>query len=179
MEKPTDQLSPESETPPNVIPEKMTGKPKTFNCPSCAGKIIIKAVGITINAVCNSCSSVIDVTNENYKVIDKANKKIRITPLKIGNRGRLQGITWEVIGYTEKTDGSGLYSWDEYLLYNPYYGFNFLVQASGHWSLVKVLRQDVSGAGIADEVWLDDQKFVIFLKGEALVKYVKANFTGV
>ena len=74
------------------------------------------------------------MTNENYGIVAKANERIRATLLEIGTRGRLQGIDWEVVGYMEKTDGSGAYSWEEYLLYNPYHGFRFLVQASGHWN---------------------------------------------
>jgi hypothetical protein len=176
MEDITDQVFSESEAPSNIVPAKPAGRPKTFKCPACAGTVTIRAVGITVNAVCSSCSSVIDVTNENYKIVYEANKRIKETPLEIGIRGQFQGTTWEVVGYTEKVDGSGLYSWDEYLLYNPYYGFRFLVQDSGHWNLVKVLRQDVFGAGVTDEVWLDDQKFSVFLKGEAIVKYVKGEF---
>jgi hypothetical protein len=152
------------------------GKPKTFNCPACGGTVTIKAVGITINAVCSQCSSVIDVTNENYDIVAKAKKKIRGTLLEIGTRGQLQGIDWEVIGYIEKTDGSGVYSWEEYLLYNPYQGFRFLVQSAGHWNFVKVLRKDIAGAGFANEVLVDNKKYTVFLKGEAVVEYVKGEF---
>lgn len=170
--------TPESEAPQQAaaVPEKPKGKPKTFKCSACAGTVTIKAVGITINAVCSQCSSVIDVTNENYDIIAKANKKIRSTLLEIGSRGRLRGIDWEVVGYMEKTDGSGVYSWDEYLLYNPYQGFRFLVQSAGHWNFVRVLRQDIAGAGFTNEVWVDDKKYAVFLKGEAVVEYVKGEF---
>lgn len=176
MEEATGHKTHESETSENRVPEKPTGKPKTFKCPSCAGTIEIRAVGATINAVCKYCSSVIDVTDENYQVIDEAHKRVRETPLEIGNRGCLKGVIWEVVGYTEKTDSTGVYNWDEYLLYNPYYGFRFLVQYLGHWSFVKVLRQDVCGADLADELWLGDQKFAIFLRDESFVKYVKGEF---
>ncbi len=170
--------TPESEAPQQAAPglDKPKGKPKTFKCPACAGTVTIKAVGITINAVCSQCSTVIDVTNENYDIVAKANKKIRATLLEIGTRGRLQGTLWEVVGYMEKTDGSGMYSWDEYLLYNPYQGFRFLVQSAGHWNFVKVLRQDIAGAGFTNEVWVDDKKYAVFLKGEAVVEYVKGEF---
>ncbi len=170
--------TPESEAPQQAAPglDNPKGKPKTFKCPACAGTVTIKAVGITINAVCSQCSSVIDVTNENYDIVAKANKKIRSTLLEIGSRGRLRGTLWEVVGYMEKTDGSGVYSWDEYLLYNPYQGFRFLVQSTGHWNFVKVLRQDIAGAGFTNEVWVDDKKYKVFLKGEAVVEYVKGEF---
>lgn len=164
-------------TPPQTTaPEKPKGKPKTFKCPACGGTVTIKAVGVTINAVCSQCSSVIDVTNENYQIVAKADQKIRKTLLEIGTRGKLREIEWEVVGYMEKTDGSGMYSWDEYLLYNPYQGFRFLVQSAGHWNFVKVLRQDITGARFANKVGIDDKIYQIFLRGEAVVEYVKGEF---
>lgn len=170
-----DLISASSE--PTLTPEAFKkGKPKTFNCPSCAGSINIKAVGHTITAICAHCSSVIDVTNENYQIIEKANKKIRDTILPVGAKGSLFGVTWEVVGYMEKTDGSGVYPWEEYLLYNPHHGFRFLVQANGHWNFIKVLKKEIAGAGTSSQVWVDDRKFQIFLKGEAVVRYVKGEF---
>jgi hypothetical protein len=157
-------------------PEQPKGKPKSFTCPACGGTITLKAVGITINAVCSYCSSVIDVTNENYRIIEQANRNTRKTLIEIGCRGKLEGIEWEVVGYMEKTDASGDYPWDEYLLYNPYYGFRFLVQESGHWNFVKVLRKDVAGAGISNKIKLEGKKFALFLRGDAIVNYVKGEF---
>ena len=176
MDESMHDKQPPSVTAASPPPEKPKGKPKTLKCPACAGTITVKAVGITINAVCSSCSSVIDITNENYQIIEKANQNTRKTLLDIGCRGRLSGVEWEVIGYIEKTDASGKYNWDEYLLYNPYYGFRFLVQDSGHWNFVKVLRQDVPGAGISSEILFEGQKFARFLTGEAIVSYVKGEF---
>ncbi|HEY8190170.1 MAG TPA: DUF4178 domain-containing protein [Micavibrio sp.] len=152
------------------------GKPKTFSCPSCGGSITIKAAGHTITAICAHCSSVVDVANENYQIIVKANKKIRETTLPIGAKGSLFGVEWEIVGYIEKTDGSGFYPWEEYLLYNPYHGFRFLVQADGHWNFVKVLKKNITGADARSRISVGDRKFQIFLKGEAVVQYVKGEF---
>ncbi len=158
------------------LPEMPKGKPKSFTCPACGGTITLKAVGITISAVCAYCSSVVDVTNENYRIIETANQNTLKTLIDIGCRGKLKGIEWEVIGYMQKTDASGIYPWDEYLLYNPYYGFRFLVQESGHWNFVKVLRKDVAEAGLSNEIWMEGKKFAIFLRGEGVVQYVKGEF---
>lgn len=152
------------------------GKPKSFNCPSCAGTVTIKAAGTTITAVCSYCSSVIDVANENYSIVSRAYLAIAPTLLEIGTRGRLSGVDWEVIGYMERTDKSGDFRWDEYLLYNPYYGFRFLVQSTGHWTFVRVLKRDIAGAGAETDLVVDDQRFRIFLLETAVVSYVKGEF---
>ena len=153
-----------------------TGRPKTFHCPACGGSITLKAVGVTINAVCSYCSSIIDVANENYRLILKANVLTRKTLLEIGRKGMLSGKTWEVVGYMEKTTASGNYCWDEYLLYNPYYGFRFLVQAYAHWSLFKVIRQDVLGAGGAAHGLFQGRNYTLFFRGVTVVSYVKGEF---
>jgi hypothetical protein len=157
-------------------PEKPKGKPKTFNCPNCAGTITVKAVGHSINAICAYCSSVVDIANENLRIIETANKKTRSTLLAIGSRGTLSGILWEVIGYMEKTDGLGVYFWDEYLLYNPYHGFRFLLQSKGHWSLFKVIKKAFVDIGIATEIKYEGQAYRQFLKDRTIVAYVKGEF---
>jgi hypothetical protein len=155
---------------------KQPGRPKIFNCPNCAGTVTVKALGHSIIAVCAYCSSVIDVANENLRVLTTAQQKTRPTLLAIGSKGRLLGILWEVIGYMEKTDETSYYRWDEYLLYNPYHGFRFLTQSRGHWSLFKVLKRSFTDTRFTNEIHLDGQKYELFLKGWAKVVYVKGEF---
>ena len=133
------------------------------------------SLGLAITAVCANCSSVIDVTNQNYQIIEKANKKIRPTTIEIGARGTLFDVTWEAIGFVRKHDGNG-YKWDEYLLYNPYHGFRFLIQSSGHWSFAKVLQRDIDGLNSISNIDFDGEKYRLFLNGIAVVQYVKGEF---
>ena len=156
--------------------EKPAGKAKTFSCPNCGGSIAVKAVGHSISAVCMYCSSVIDVTNENYRILKTANERTRPTLLTIGSRGRLAGILWEVIGYMEKTDNTGFYRWEEYLLYNPYQGFRFLVQTKGHWSLFKILKKSITELALSREITIDGIKYWRFQNGWTKVAYVKGEF---
>lgn len=161
---------------PPEIPKKRTGKPLTFSCPNCAGSVTVKAVGHSISAVCAYCSSVIDIANENFRILSTANERTRPTLLTIGSKGALAGILWEIVGYMEKKDASGYYPWDEYLLYNPYHGFRFLVQSQGHWSLFKILKRSISHPGISGEIKLDGIKYRRFQKGHTKVSYVKGEF---
>ena len=157
-------------------PVKPAGRPKTFSCPNCGGTVTVKAAGHSIDAVCSHCSSMIDIANENMRLLTVAHQYTRSTLLRIGNRGRLAGIWWEVIGYLEKTDETGIYRWDEHLLYNPYHGFRFLAQYRGHWSLYKVLKRSIADPGLANEIRVDGKKYKRFLKGWAKVAYVKGEF---
>lgn len=155
----------------------MAGKAlKSFSCPACGGVVEIHAVGHTISAVCDHCSTIIDTTNDNFRIIKKEHKAIRPTDIAMGAKGVLYGIKWEVIGYVEKKDKSTMSYWDEYLLFNPYFGFRFLIQADGHWNFATIVKRYFPKAGIASEVMLDGEKFNVYCRGQATVGYVKGEF---
>ncbi|MGB9153172.1 MAG: DUF4178 domain-containing protein [Alphaproteobacteria bacterium] len=150
------------------------GSVKAFNCPQCGGAIAIRAVGITTTAACASCGSIIDVTNPELRIIQAANNKTQIMlDLPIGSRGSLFGHEWEVIGYMERSNLS--YSWSEYLLFNPWQGFRFLVEDSGHWSFVKMLRQDINAAS-RDTIGFEGATYKLYDSGSAKVTYVLGEF---
>ena len=155
------------------------GKKKTpgvFKCPNCAGSIRLTALGISINAACQSCGSIIDVRDENYQIIEKAKRKTKKTEIELGTRGKLFGIEWEVIGYQQKCDETGDYKWDEYLLFNPYHGFRFLVQNEGHWSFVRLIMKDVKNVIGRNDVEFEDKDYKVFLRGGSKVQYVMGEF---
>lgn len=162
---------------PPEIPKKRTGKARTFSCPNCGGSVTVKAVGLSISAVCAYCSSVIDIANDNFRILATANERTRPTALTIGSKGALNGILWEIVGYMEKSDSSEFYRWDEYLLYNPYQGFRFLVQSQGHWSLYKVLKKSVAEPNsLSGDFKFEGRKYECFQKGATKVLYVKGEF---
>ncbi len=158
-----------------MIENSAPQNPKIFSCPACGSNILIKSLGHAITAICNNCSSVIDVKNDNYQIIEKANKRIKPTTIEIGARGALFGVTWEAIGFVCKNDGDG-YRWEEYLLYNPYHGFRFLIQSAGHWSFAKALQRDIDGIDSKASFDFEGQNYVPFLSGVAIVEYVKGEF---
>lgn len=155
----------------------MAGKPvKSFSCPACGGIVEIRAAGHSISAVCTHCSSVIDTANDNFKIIKKEHEASRPTDIPIGAKGILDSIKWEVIGYVEKKDKSFMSYWEEYLLFNPYFGFRFLVQSDGHWNLAAVIKRYSPHAGSASEVELDREKYSVYCRGQSVVEYVKGEF---
>lgn len=149
---------------------------RRFDCPHCGGQIDLRAAGHTLTAVCAHCASVIDASDARFKIVQKANDKVRKTFLEIGQRGKLKGVTWEVIGYVQKSDKTGQYKWDEYLLFNPYQGFRFLVHMDGHWNFVQVIKEDIPKHGFNTTIWQGDNKFQPFLADRPVVRYVKGEF---
>ncbi len=157
---------------------------KVFDCPSCGAGVMLRAQGYSVSAVCRACSSVIDTTNDNYQVLSKAFKKLRIEPLiPLGQRGKLHGVVWEVIGYMERVDGSGAYTWHEYLLFNPMRGFRWLTEFDGHWNYVTPIKEKPAAQATAG--FLGNRRaavkylgrvFHLFHKGSAYVTYVVGEF---
>jgi hypothetical protein len=118
----------------------------------------------------------IDTANANLQIIKQNREKSRDTDIPIGAKGILDSVKWEVIGYMEKRDTSSYTFWDEYLLFNPYFGFRFLVQADGHWNLAGIIKRDYPFAESSSEIILDGEKFSIFNRGQNTVEYVKGEF---
>ncbi len=154
------------------------GAVKSFTCPNCSGTIAIRAAGLSITAICEHCGSAVDVANENLQLISKARQRTRDVPLPLGSRGTLFDTEWEVIGYMERdvvnAAYDGAYSWREYLLFNPWQGFRFLVESDGHWSFVTSLRRTLKP--FANMVFHDRQSFRLFGTSNAEVRYVMGEF---
>jgi hypothetical protein len=157
----------------------MAGEPaptlKVFSCPQCGASVQLRAVGQSMSAVCSSCFSVIDTSDENYKILSQSishGKRTQLIPL--GARGRLHGTLWEVIGYMERSDFSGAFVWSEYLLFNPLKGFRWLTEFDGHWNYVIMTKSQPTALG--QTVDFLGKTYHLFHRGEAKVVYVVGEF---
>lgn len=109
---------------------------KTFSCPNCGSNVAVRAAGHTLNVFCDSCHAQIDPNDSTFQTIEFYHNELYNANvyLPIGAKGKLENKIWEVIGFRVLGDDEG-YNWREYLLFNPYFGFRFLTEASGHWTL--------------------------------------------
>lgn len=157
----------------------------SFSCPSCGATVTVRAEGQSLSVVCSHCRAVIDSADPNHRILSKAKSRQKYAPLiPLGTRGKLFGSTWEVIGFMRRTDGTGVYPWFEYLLFNPWRGFRWLVNSNGHWSFVTMTKARPHPAGLpdsplahgADRIVLDDVTYKRFLTGAAVVSYVYGEF---
>lgn len=150
---------------------------RVIECKGCGGQVQIRAQGFSLSVVCSACGSVLDHTQEDAKILQRAAQALQHTRilLPLGTRGTFHGDKWEVIGYIDKTDGTRVYHWDEYLLFNPYKGFRWLVQANGHWSFVTPVKGELPKIKSAG-VWAYKNYYRRFLTGEARVNRVAGEF---
>ncbi len=116
----------------------MTGS-KTITCPNCGGSVAIRAAGYTVSVACRYCGALLDVANPDVHLIAQYGEAVAQLALPLGSRGVLFGVEWEVIGWQERQDSS--VSWTEFLLFNPYAGYRWLVHVENHWQFGTMLAE--------------------------------------
>ena len=118
-----------------------------LSCPQCGAAVVLKAGGLSMTAACTHCGSLIDTSNPVWKLIEGAvNRNLLKPKIPIGKRGKFDGVEYECIGCMLRVDGAGDH-WFEYLLYNPFQGFKWLVNYNGHWNWVTVLLEPPQDGG--------------------------------
>src|SRR6185369_14517348 len=116
------------------------GRAKAFRCPKCGGALNIRGLFQTVSMACPSCGNIIDISNEDFQLLQTVASRLNVTPLiPLGTKGTFRGDEFEVIGFLRrniKVEGVA-YRWSEYLLFNPYIGFRWLTEYNGHWNFVE------------------------------------------
>jgi len=162
--------------------QRPQAKIRAFNCPNCGNSVQLRGMGTSLSAACPSCLSILDTSDERVRLLQRAAKKMeRFEPkIPLGTRGKVDGKQYEVTGFQHRTimaDGVE-YGWDEYVLYNPFHGFRYLTEYTGHWNdIVAVLSlpapSDVMGhAAVSHE----DRKFKLFQTSNPTTKFVLGEF---
>jgi hypothetical protein len=155
-------------------------KPKIFNCPSCGANLEINALGYSATLVCHKCQSSIDISHPLPQLIQKYNSNMTTNPnIPIGSFGLLRGLKWKVIGFVVRKDTEYDVKWNEYLLYNPYNGFRFLVEIDAHFTLVESLNFNPNAEDASDPSQISMEpygEFKIYNRGKAKVEFVVGEF---
>lgn len=105
---------------------------KAMDCPSCGGGIELQAAGYSTYFVCQYCGSELDLLSDDVRLIAEHAEAAEALYIPLGTRGTLRGVEWVTIGNLKKTDGWE--KWDEFLLFNPYHGYRWLVFTKDGWS---------------------------------------------
>ena len=146
-------------------------KSTPLNCPSCAGVIQLRAAGFTMTATCSHCGKLLDTSAPQLSVVQAGAKARTLKPaIPLGQRGTLDGIEWECIGFQQRKDPWSF--WIEYLLFNPFHGFRWLTEFQGHWTWIdRMLTPPDGGADIAYQgrsyrLYADEKCEVSYVEGE-------------
>ena len=119
---------------------------RKFDCPGCGGALEIRAAGYTTTVACRYCGSVIDVASPDATLIAQYHEAVSALAIPLGTRGTIEGVEWEAIGWQSRSAGDpgDEASWDEFLLFNPYAGYRWLVldanDSGSDWSFGRALE---------------------------------------
>ncbi len=152
-------------------------KVRSLQCPGCGAPLTVRGMLQTEAIACEACGSVIDLSDENLRVLSTFEIRARVKPLiPLGTRGTLLGDLLEVIGFLRrKVTVEGVdYEWGEYLLFNPYKGFRWLTEYNGHWTYVRSMLDRPEGAG--STLGYMGRTFQHFQTSAARVSYVIGEF---
>ena len=153
--------------------EKEAAGSDALNCPACGAALELQAAGQTMRALCGHCGSLLDTSHPQLKYIEQAISAQPTLIIPIGQRGRFDGVDYACIGFVRRKDAEG-YSWQEYLLFNPFAGFRWLVTYDGHWSWITLLQEEPR---IVDSLPVHDgQGYRLFTSGSATVTEVWGEF---
>jgi hypothetical protein len=152
---------------------------KTFPCSSCGSVITMRAYGLSISFVCESCGNVMETGQDGLAtIVSKTRTNISGGALlmPLGSRGIFEYIEWEVIGFMRRQDIKWKFSWDEYLLFNPYEGFRFLIKSEDHFAFAEMLFSFPEIGEKSEPVTVSGTQFSIFHKGVSVVTDVAGEF---
>jgi hypothetical protein len=162
-----------------VMEQKLEGA-TSLKCPNCGGTVELRAAGFSMSATCGSCASLIDTATPDLAVIQRAKGRQRMEPvIPLGRRGKLFDVNYEVIGFQHVKDE--YVGWSEYLLFNPWQGFVWLVTYNGHWSFVQRLleRPEVTEGIFTNSVAhakFNGESYRLFAAGPARTDFVLGEF---
>lgn len=158
--------------------ERPQPKVRAIACPNCGGSVELRGMGSSLHATCINCLSVLDVSHPAVQIVQTFNEKTRRFQPKIplGTRGKIGGKLYEVNGYQTRAlyaDGDE-YTWDEYVLYNPLYGFRYLSEYQGHWNdIVSFPRLPSPGTSA---VSVDGRTYKLFQTANTKTIFVMGEF---
>lgn len=158
------------------------GKTGAIECPGCGAPITLRGFGVVEQVACGYCGTVCKPeAGGNLDVLQQAQRQHRPSVLPIGQRGELDGISWEILGITwrEVVADGVTYPWQEFLLFNPYEGFRWLIynMADGVWSFGGALpgAPEMRG-GMAPIAVYAGESYKHFSSGDARTTYVEGEF---
>lgn len=154
-------------------------KAKALFCPNCGGPVELRGYAHTLTVVCPQCLSVLDASTPMFQILQTFQTKEKVQPkIPLGTRGKVGDTLYEVIGFQIRdvlVDGD-FYSWEEYLLFNPYKGFRYLSEYMGHWNFIRTLSALPQDVGYGRKVQFDGRTYSRFDTVSAKTAYVLGEF---
>lgn len=153
----------------------MSGKsPLSSVCPHCKKDNVCRGKAYTLAMTCQHCSTYF--TTGSWTEVDVKFNTVSEPSLPIGTRGKLEGTTYEVMGFVVKYVRKYRFRWREYVLFNPAKGLAYLSESEGHWNFVKPLKDNPKEKQSGLDFNFESKSFRLYQKFKAEVVYAKGEF---
>lgn len=153
----------------------MSGKSLlTSTCPHCKEENVVRGKALTLAMTCQFCETYF--TRGNWTDVDVKFNDITVPTLAIGSKGKIDGLTYEVMGFVVKYVRKYRFKWREYTLYNPVDGLAFLSESDGHWNFVRPLKDDPKGTKRGLSFTYGGNNFNLYQKYKAEIVFAKGEF---
>jgi hypothetical protein len=170
-----------TESPPTKL-FREEGKTGAIECPACGAPITLRSFGALEQVACSYCGTVCKPEQDgNLDILQRAERQRRSSTLPLHQRGTIDGVTWEIIGITwrEVRSQGVAYPWQEFLLFNPYEGYRWLIysMSDGVWSFGGALPGAPEALGGAQpSIKYKGEEYRHFTGGNARTTYVEGEF---
>jgi len=145
-------------------------------CPHCGGPLELRAPDRTERVGCPHCGAMLDASQGQLRLLQPPGPAWSApTPvIPLGTAGKLGSDERMVIGLIQRsvTIDHVDYYWEEYLLYHPRDGFEWLVRSDDHWSRVKAVPAGAVTLGGGTYVTYQGRSFKLFQEARATVRAV-------
>jgi hypothetical protein len=118
---------------------------RSLTCPACSSAIQLRAPGQSRQISCPTCGAALapaDAAEAAPQVLRQGRPYREAQHIELGVRGQIEDVPVQVIGTMDRyvTEEGQDWHWQEYLTWNPYRGYWWLVRDSqGRWNVVKLL----------------------------------------
>ena len=168
-----------------MIKKKPSGfKLRSIKCPKCGASISLAGGHNVTHVICSYCSYALELQKNNAAAYIVKKVFLPIKPLRIGQKGKLKGVDYAVIGLVgyRQQDEDGVYEWLEYLLFSPTHGYVWLCYEESHWVLVHEVKEipdiDISrSTPVRTSFSYRDKNFKLFECDYASIFYLEGELT--
>jgi len=155
-------------------------KAERIGCSSCGAPIEVRNMNAAEMISCSYCGSVLNLESDKHEVLNKILTDQRPhAPLKLGDKGKLKGVDWEVIGRLQLKDGVD--KWEEFLLFNPQAGYAWLQLDEGHWVFFRKSKNKpgvgAENAFVGQRFRMLGKQFKVVEKSAARISYIEGEFS--
>lgn len=147
----------------------------SYECPQCNQVYEPRSKSHALTAVCEKCGTYFGFAKW---IKEEATFHETIIPvIPVYQKGMINGIVWQVLGFVVKRDKKYRSQWREYCMFNPAEGLAFLSEYNGHWIFIRPISKTPRKNASDSSFTYEGFEYNLFQKYSAEIVFAKGEFT--